>query len=183
MRQGRKKRYVLLDRDGTVTVDKIFQKDPSVTELLPGAAAGLKKLAEAGWGLVLVTNQSGVGRGYLTPEDVEAVNQSVADLLARDGVALDGMYYCPHLPGAGCNCRKPRPGMVERAAKDLGFALGESVVVGDRAADVGLARAVGAKAVFVKTGTMGGMARGKCAEPDYAAADLLDAARWIIANA
>ena len=181
--QPEKKRYVLFDRDGTIMVDKIYQTKPELTELLPGATQGLGRLAEAGFGLVVITNQSGIARGLLTERDLAAVHGRLEAMLAEAGIRLDGVYHCPHRPEDDCRCRKPLPGMAERAAADLGFSLERCVVVGDRECDMELAKGVGATAVLVRTG--GGReteANGEC-QPDYVADDLLDAAEWIINNA
>lgn len=176
------KSFVLLDRDGTVIFDKVYQKDPALTELLPNAAEGLRRLTQAGYGLAIVTNQSGIRRGYISEAELISVNQSVIDVLAKEGVRVDGVYYCPHRPEDNCGCRKPLPGMVENAVRDLGFDPRASVMVGDREADVGLGKAVGARTVLLRTG--GGMEAEKVAggQADYVADDLLDAADWIIDN-
>lgn len=177
--KNKNKRYALLDRDGTIMVDKIYQSDPALTELLPGALEGLKSLAKSGFGLAVVTNQSGIGRGLIRPHELEAVNQSLVDLLAGEGVILERVYYCPHTPEEGCDCRKPRPGMALRAAGELGFDPRDCVVIGDRAADVALGKGIGATSILVRTG--GGReteASGEVA-PDYVADDLRGAARWL----
>lgn len=175
------KKYVLLDRDGTIIVNKHYQKDPAITELEPNAAAGLAALRDAGFGLVLLSNQSGIGRGRLTAEDVDAVNASMVRLLGGGAGFFDGIYYCPHVESDDCGCRKPAPGLAVRAASELGFALEDSYVVGDREIDVQLGETVGAATVLVRTG-YGVTAEGLCA-PEYVADDLLDAARWILTRA
>ena len=111
---------ILLDRDGTIIVDRHYLSNPAEVELLPGAVAGLRRLADAGFALVVVSNQSGVARGLLTEADVAAVNARTAALLANEGIQIAGWYYCPHGPEAGCDCRKPAAGMAERAAAELG---------------------------------------------------------------
>lgn len=177
--QAGKKLYVLLDRDGTIMIDKVYQKDPELTELFPGAARGMKRLAEAGFGLVVITNQSGIARGLLTERDLAAVNGRLAEMLAGDGVRLDGIYRCPHKPEDGCRCRKPLPGMAEQAAADLGFAMKDCIVIGDRECDVELAKNIGGAAVLVRTGG-GREAELAGCKADYIADDLLDAAEWIV---
>ncbi|MDR1613262.1 MAG: HAD family hydrolase [Planctomycetota bacterium] len=180
MEKKRRKRYALLDRDGTIMVDKIYQSDPAQTELLPNALEGLKLLAGAGFGLVVVTNQSGINRGLIQPSELEAVNRRLAEILAVDGVALEAVYYCPHTPDEDCCCRKPMPGMALRAARDLGFDPRDCVVIGDREADVALGKAIGAMSVLVRTG--GGReteAEGKV-KADHIADDLKAAAEWML---
>lgn len=174
------KKYVLLDRDGTIIVNKHYQKDPGETELLPNAAEGLHALRKAGFGLVLVTNQSGIGRGYLTRADLAAVNRRMILELGGDDKFFDGIYYCPHIEADGCRCRKPLPGLAELASYELGFAIPESYVVGDREIDVAAGDAVGATTILVRTGGGAKVEEVGLAHPDYVADDLLDTARWII---
>ncbi len=177
-RQNRK--YVLLDRDGTIIVNKHYQKDPDETELLPNAREGLDLLRGQGFGLVLVTNQSGIGRGKLTRVDLAAVNWRMIDLLGGGDDYFDGIYYCPHLPEDDCFCRKPRPGMVELASFDLGFAMSECYVVGDREIDIQMGEMVGASTILVRTGGGRKVEENNLAAPDHVADDLVDAARWIL---
>lgn len=176
------RRYVLVDRDGTIIVNKHYQKDPSITELLPNAREGLDALRQAGFGIVMVTNQSGIARGLLTPEDLTAVNDSVVALLGGGADCFAGIYHCPHVEKDGCRCRKPLPGMAEAAAGDLGFDLRDSFVIGDRDADIDFGKAVDATTVLVRTGYGAETERAGEVKPDYVADDLLDAARWICAR-
>ena len=173
------RRFVLLDRDGTLIVERNYLCDPDGVELLPGTAAGLRQMAALGLGLIVASNQSGVGRGYFGVAEVEAVNQRMRDLLRAGGVELDAIYYCPHAPADGCPCRKPRPGLVERAAREHGFAPREAIVIGDQPCDVELARCVGATAVLVRTGYGAGVERKEGCAPDLVADDLEAAARAI----
>ncbi len=143
---------VLLDRDGTIIVERDYLSDPALVELEHGAAEGLRALAEAGWVLAVLTNQSGIGRGYFDRAAAEAVNARVAELLAEEGVSIAGWYLCPHAPDEDCECRKPRPGMALQAASELGLDLSRSWVVGDKRSDVELADAIGAEAILVMTG-------------------------------
>ncbi len=169
-----------LDRDGTVIVEKEYLSDPDGVELLPGAAAGLKLLRKRGFLLVLVTNQAGVGRGYYGEEAVTAVNARLHDLLlGAAGIALDGVYYCPHHPDAGCRCRKPAPGMLEQAVRDLRIDLERSVVIGDRPSDVELGRLCGGGGILVRTGYGAAHEESGACTPVFVADDLLAAARWL----
>jgi D-glycero-D-manno-heptose 1,7-bisphosphate phosphatase len=146
------KPFVLLDRDGTMIVERHYLADPRQVELLPGAAAGLRRLCQLGYGLVVVTNQSGLARGYFDEVRLAQIHTRMQDLLRAENVHLDGIYVCPHLPEGGCGCRKPRPGLVRSAAVELGFDPRASIVVGDKACDVELGHAVGATSVLVRTG-------------------------------
>ncbi len=132
-----------LDRDGTVTEEVGYVNHPSRLNLLPGAAEGIAMLNRAGVPVLLATNQAGVARGYFTEDLVKLVLDRLAALLSAQGARLDGMYYCPHHPSVGpppyrqaCDCRKPRPGMLERGAADFGLDLGRCYVVGDKISDV-----------------------------------------------
>jgi D-glycero-D-manno-heptose 1,7-bisphosphate phosphatase len=136
-------KLVLLDRDGTLIVHKPYLSDPDEVELLPGTVEGLRLLKEAGFLLAVVSNQSGVGRGYFGAEQVEAVNARLSELLRAEGISLDGVYWCPHRPDEGCACRKPKTGMLLQACADLGVDVADCTVVGDSDCDVALAHVLG----------------------------------------
>lgn len=141
-----------LDRDGTVIVERDYLKDPGLVALERGAAAGLRRFQAAGIALVVVTNQSGIGRGRLTEADYALVTARMIELLAAAGVRLHGIYHCPHAPEAGCDCRKPARGLVDRAARDLAILPERGVVIGDKASDMALATTIGARSILVTTG-------------------------------
>jgi D-glycero-D-manno-heptose 1,7-bisphosphate phosphatase len=140
-------RAVLFDRDGTLVVDVPYCGDPSQVRPVPTARPALALLRDAGIPIGVVSNQSGIARGLLDREQVDAVNRRVDDLLGP----FDDWQLCPHGPGDGCACRKPAPGMVLAAAERLGVAPGDVAVVGDIGADVGAAQAAGARSVLVPT--------------------------------
>ena len=151
------RRAVFLDRDGTLIRDRHYLKRAQDVELYPESVPALALLRGTGLALVLVTNQSGIGRGLLSVADLAAQHERLRDLLAAGGVALDGIYHCPHLPPEsaeeyGCSCRKPGTGMLERAAGDLELALAGSWVVGDKSADVEMAAQLPLRAILVRTG-------------------------------
>jgi D-glycero-D-manno-heptose 1,7-bisphosphate phosphatase len=173
------RRFVVLDRDGTLNVEKEYLSSVEGLELLPNALAGLRALRALGLGLVVLTNQSGIGRGYFSAATVAAIHSALSRLLAAGGVSLDGIYVCPHAPDEGCACRKPSPGLAEQAALDLGFSLADSFVIGDKAADVELGRRLGATTILVRTGYGRQVESNGVTTPDYIADDLLDAARVI----
>lgn len=137
------KRYVLLDRDGTLIRDTGYPHRPEDYELLPGVGAALRRLADAEFGLAIVTNQSGIGRGYFDTASFDRFHARLLGDLAQAGVAIDATFVCPHAPDAGCGCRKPAPGLVLRARDELGADLGRSWLVGDTDRDVGAARSGG----------------------------------------
>ncbi len=161
--------FVLLDRDGTVIYDKHYLADPEGVELLPGAAQGLKRLTELGCKLVLITNQSGVNRGYFDHPTVEAMHERLAALLAPHGVRFEAIYYCPHTPEEECSCRKPETRMIAWASRDLEFDPKDCVVIGDKLCDVELGKNVGARTILVRTG--------KGADQEAICKDLAD---WVV---
>jgi D-glycero-D-manno-heptose 1,7-bisphosphate phosphatase len=169
---------VFLDRDGVI--NRKAPEGEYVTSwaefaFLPGAPEGIALLTAAGLRTVVVTNQRGIARGRMTEADLADIHDRMRLELARTGGRIDAVYHCPH--AGECSCRKPAPGMLTAAARDLGFSLAESALVGDRAHDIEAAAAVGALRVLVRGYD----------EPapavDYLADDLLDAARWLTARA
>jgi D-glycero-D-manno-heptose 1,7-bisphosphate phosphatase len=140
---------VLFDRDGTLILDVPYNGDPDLVRPVPGARAAVERLRGAGVRTAVVTNQSGVGRGLLTPRQVEAVNRRVDQLLGP----FDGWFVCPHRPDEGCDCRKPEPGLVRKAAAELGVPPSACAVVGDVGSDVRAAAAAGARPILVPTAT------------------------------
>jgi len=176
------RRYVLIDRDGTLNIERHYIADPDLLELYPGAGAALRLLRAQGFGLAVVTNQSGIAKGKITPVQLEAVHARLGALLAEEGVTVDGIYVCPHGPDDGCDCRKPLPGMIVQAARELGFDPREAFLIGDKGIDIGLGNAVGAATILVRTGYGAETEREHLADPDYIADDLPDAARWILAR-
>ena len=165
---------VFLDRDGTIIEDKGFLDDPRGVEILPSVVDALRMFHEHGFATVVVSNQSGVARGYFGDDAVRAVNREVVRRLAGDGVAIDAWYWCPHYE-QDCECRKPSPGLVRRAVDEHGLTLEGGAVVGDRGSDVALAHAVGVPGILVP-----GPYPYDGPEPDYRARTLLDAAEWVV---
>lgn len=145
---------VFLDRDGTLVPEREDLADPDKLFLLPGVAEGLKRLKAAGYLLVVVTNQSGIGRGLYGWKEYQAVARRLDELLAREGIRLDATYVCPHHPGVDglCSCRKPGVGLFRQAAAELGVDLGRSWGVGDRLRDLLPVGELGGRGVLVRTG-------------------------------
>ncbi len=173
-----KKRFLLIDRDGTLIYEKNYLTDPALLELIPYSADALLKIQTLGWGICLLTNQSAIARGLLDIQRLTAIHDKLERILGGQGVKLDGIYYCPHHPNDGCACRKPLPGMVYQAAADHGFDARECWVIGDKESDIAMARNVGAKSVLVKTGY--GYAHHSVTMADMVAEDLSDATNKII---
>jgi D-glycero-D-manno-heptose 1,7-bisphosphate phosphatase len=143
---------VFLDRDGTLNVEKGYVHRSQDWEWIPGAAAALRRFNRMGFKVVVVSNQSGVARGYFSVEEVERFQRWIARECARRGARVDAFYFCPHGPDDRCSCRKPKPGMLRRAAREMKLDLSRSWMVGDHASDVGAARAAGVAPIFVLTG-------------------------------
>lgn len=171
-------RAVFLDRDGTLNVEKDYVYRYEDWEWIPGSIEGLKKLAELGFHLVVVSNQSGVARGYYTASDVHALHDRLAEDLRGKGVSVAGFYFCPHGPDDVCACRKPKPGLLLQAKTDLKLDLSRSYMVGDKMIDVQAGQAAGVQPILVGTGY--GITENKALPPGIPFADnLLSAAQWI----
>lgn len=171
--------FVVLDRDGTIIVERHYLSDPDEVKLEAGAGNGLRRLREMGLGLVVITNQSTIGSGLLDQARLDPIHQRLRKLLESEGIELEGIYYCPHLPETACLCRKPNAGLLELVTRELGFEPGESFVVGDKACDVELGRRVGATTFLVRTGYGARVAADGAASPDYVVDGLNEAARAI----
>jgi D-glycero-D-manno-heptose 1,7-bisphosphate phosphatase len=173
------RRFAILDRDGTINEEVGYVLHPAEVRLLPGAAEAIRMLHEIGLGVLVVTNQSPIGRGLLTEQRLGDIHDRLRDLLADEGASVDGIEYCPHAPEDGCACRKPGTQMIERAARALDFDPAASFVVGDHAGDMRLGRAVGATTILVLTGH----GAEECADAtpfsDHVVDDLSNAARLI----
>ncbi|MEP6757622.1 MAG: HAD-IIIA family hydrolase [Actinomycetota bacterium] len=170
------RRFVLLDRDGTINEERHHLSDPGEVALIPGSAEALTRLRdELGMGIVIVTNQAEIGRGNLTVEALQRIHERLLALLATTGAGVDAIEVCPHRPEEGCDCRKPATGLARAAAERFGFDLADSFVIGDHASDMGLGRAVGATTVLVRTGH--GVEEAGAAAPlaDHVADDLAGA--------
>jgi D-glycero-D-manno-heptose 1,7-bisphosphate phosphatase len=182
---------VFLDRDGTINVEREWLTDPADLELLPGVGEALSRLQQAGFALVVVTNQSAVARGHLDESGLERVHGRLRELLAAHGVVLDRIAYCPHHPSEGdapyrreCDCRKPAPGMIRRAVDELGLDTRGSWLVGDAERDLDAARALGIPSILVATGKGAGVRRAlrdRGIEPAFAV-DMAAAAELILSD-
>lgn len=186
-------RAVFLDRDGTLNHDPGYIHRPEEFILFPGVAEAIRLLNEAGYLVVVATNQAGIARGYYTEEDLCAVHRKLRDEIAAGGGRLDGIYHCPHHPTAGdgaltraCFCRKPAPGMLYRAALDLEIDLGGSWMIGDREGDLEAGRRAGCRTALALTGegrtTQEALAQAGGAQPDRVFKALPEAIRWIIST-
>jgi histidinol-phosphate phosphatase family protein len=172
-------RLVILDRDGTINVEKHYLSNPDEVELLPNAAAGIRRMRELGLKVVVVTNQSAIGRGYFDHNTLERIHDRLLALLAAEGAAVDRIYVCPHRPDEGCDCRKPKPGLLEQAAREFQADLTQAFVIGDKAIDIETGRRVGATTLLVRTGYGAEVAAQGGAGADYVVDDLAEAAAVI----
>jgi D-glycero-D-manno-heptose 1,7-bisphosphate phosphatase len=178
------KQAVFLDRDGTISEEVGYLNHVSRFRMFPFVPAAIRKLNDSGLVVVVVTNQSGVGRGYFPESLVHDVHKVMIEQLSAAGAHLDGVYYCPHVSGELCACRKPGAGMLVRASEEHSIDLKRSFVVGDRYGDVELAHRVGARSILVRTGYGEGELLWHAADwklkPDFVATDLTAAAEWIL---
>jgi D-glycero-D-manno-heptose 1,7-bisphosphate phosphatase len=171
------RRYVLLDRDGTLIAERHYLARVEEMELLPNTLAGLRQLTELGLGLVVVTNQAGIARGYFGWQEVNAIHQHLTRLCADSGVPLAGIYVCPHGPDDACACRKPEPGLALAAANELNFNPATAFMIGDKPCDVDLGKRIGATTFLVRTGY--GEQYAPESDADHIVADVLAAAAVI----
>jgi D-glycero-D-manno-heptose 1,7-bisphosphate phosphatase len=183
---------VFLDRDGTINEDVSFLNRLSDLRLFPWSADAIRLLNRAGFCTVVTTNQSGVGRGLIPEPFIRTVHDEIDARLARAGARIDRYFYCPHHPDKGlgayrqvCECRKPRPGMILTAAREMGLDLARSVMVGDRRMDVASGHAAGVRAVLVRTGVGAAEERALAdgeERPDAILDNLMEAVGWILRN-
>jgi D-glycero-D-manno-heptose 1,7-bisphosphate phosphatase len=182
-----------MDRDGCLIEEMGYINHPSRVRMLPRTAAAVARLNRAGIAAVMATNQAGIARGYFSKETLEEVNAELERQLADHGATLDALYVCTHHPSAGrapyralCECRKPKPGLLIRAAADMGLDLSRSVMIGDKPSDIGAGQAAGLATVLVLTGYGRGEWEYRRHEwmlkPDHVAEDLFDAVEWAIAR-
>ncbi len=178
---------VFLDRDGTLNPDPGYIKSPDQFELFPGVPEALATLKRAGARLIVVTNQSGVARGLLLGDDLEAVHMKLKRLLDGAGASLDAIYFCPHHPDDGCDCRKPNRGMIDQAVREWGVNLDRSYLIGDHIRDIELAKRIGARSVLVTTGVVppqeAERLKASGPAPDWVASSLTEAADWLLSDA
>lgn len=174
---------VFLDRDGTVSEEVGYIRDPARFSVFPWTGSAIRRINESGLAAVLVTNQSAIGRGIIDQSLVDRVHEMLQGALAQEGARLDGIYYCPHHPDDGCGCRKPRPGMLHAAGDDLNLELTRSFMIGDHFTDIQAGRSVGARTILVLTGAGPGQREehsGEAIQPDHVVPTLEDAVGLIL---
>lgn len=171
---------VFLDRDGTIIEDVNYCRRVEDVRLIGGAAEAISLLNKAGFKVVVITNQSGIARGYFSESTLRAIHERMISDILKEGGRIDAIYYCPHHPDDGCRCRKPRTALFERAARELSLDIRASYVVGDRISDILAGKVLGCTTVFVETGPISAEWDGLSA--DYKARNLLEGAKWIITH-
>ncbi len=172
---------VFLDRDGTICEDFGYISDPKKVKLIDGSAHGIKLLKKMGYKIIIVTNQSGVGRGYFTLDEMFRVEDRLEELLREEGARIDGFYFCPHHPDENCKCRKPKTFLIEKAKEEHNIDLSHSFFIGDKMTDVLCGKRAGLRSILVLSG-FGKKEAKKLIEsekPDFVAKNLLMASFWI----
>jgi D-glycero-D-manno-heptose 1,7-bisphosphate phosphatase len=173
-------RAVFLDRDGTIMEDANYVGKVEQVALIPNATQALKRLQDAGYRLFIITNQSGVGRGYFTREAVESIHAHLDEQFAKAGVRLDRYYVCPHHPEDNCDCRKPKPKFLLDAAREYKLDLPRCFMIGDRTSDIQVGANAGVVSILVLTGVGQETLAKQAAKPDHVVNDVADAAAWIL---
>jgi histidinol-phosphate phosphatase family protein len=172
---------VFLDRDGTVNVDYGFVCKPEDVKLLPGVVEAIRKLNKAGIPVFIISNQSGVGRGYYTVDDVKAVNEEIRRQLAEKGARVEDFYYCPHAPEEDCECRKPKIGLIQQAEEESDLDLKHIYTIGDKLSDVELAHNAGGTGTVVFSGqTKPEDIASWPFQPEFKAKNLIEDVEWIL---
>lgn len=169
-------RLVIIDRDGTLVEEKNYLSSPADLVLVRRAGDALRLLREAGLSPVVVTNQSAIGRGYFDLSTLERIHERLDDLLAAEDAKVDAVYVCPHVPDEGCPCRKPAPGLAERAAREFDAQLRDAFVIGDKECDIEMGKGIGATTILVRTGYGSVVDERNPKLADYVVNDLYDAA-------
>jgi D-glycero-D-manno-heptose 1,7-bisphosphate phosphatase len=164
--------FVVLDRDGTIIEEVSYLSDPQQLALIPGAGKALRDLSAMGFGLVVITNQSAVGRGFFDEAQLARIHACFLEMLRAEDINLDGLYFCPHTPEDQCLCRKPQTGLIQTASRELGFDLSKSIVIGDKVSDIEMGRRVRALTILVRTGYGAQVAAEHSVAADYIADDL-----------
>jgi D,D-heptose 1,7-bisphosphate phosphatase len=179
-----KNKAVFIDRDGTINIDVHYLDDPNKFEMYPGVGEGLRKLKNNGFKIIVITNQSGIGRGYFTEKQLSNIHKRMKKEFQMFTVTLDGIYYCPHHPDDNCNCRKPNTGLFEQAIHEHNIDVKKSYILGDKILDVGAGKKIGVRTVLIPEPHIKEEFLSKKNEweydPDYIADDFMDAVQWIL---
>ncbi len=169
---------VFLDRDGTISEDVNYCSCVEDFHMLPTVPAAIRLLNISGYKVVVVTNQSGIARGYFTEETVNLIHEKMCGELAQNNATVDAIYFCPHHPDDDCDCRKPKTGLFKEAAKELQIDLASSYMIGDMQSDIDVGKAAGCGTILVTTGPH--KRPENAVPPDYTASSLLSAVEWLL---
>ena len=172
-------RAVFLDRDGTIAKDGPYCSCPEDFELLPGVAEGIRLLNEHGFKVIVITNQSGIARGYFTEEMLAKIHDKMRSELAKYGAHIDGIYYCPHHPDEGCDCRKPKPTLILKAAQEHDIDLAKSFLIGDKPQDIEAGHLAGCKTILVCPGGEESASKELPVAPSFVVENFEKATNWI----
>lgn len=179
-----KNKAVFIDRDGTINVDVHYLDDPDKFEMYPGVGEGVKILKDSGFKIIIITNQSGIARGYFTEKQLSDIHEKMKKEFREFDVVLDGIYYCPHHPDENCNCRKPNTVLFEKAIKEHNIDVEKSYMIGDKILDVGAGKKIGAGTIIIPEPHIKDEFISKKNEwkytPDCIADDFMDAVEWIL---
>jgi len=177
-----KHRAVFLDRDGTIARDVPYCRRIEDFKILPGVPSAIRLLNRQGYRVIVITNQSGIARGYFTEDTLTLIHDKMRGELREAGASIDAIYVCPHHPDEGCECRKPKPTLLVKAADELGILLEHSYMVGDDAKDIQAGKAAGCRTIWLNTDSMGQrLASGP--PSDHIAANLSEAVEWLLSDA
>ncbi len=178
---------VFIDRDGTLIEDVGYISSIDALSVIDGSADAIRRLNKAGIKVVIITNQAGIARGFFDEDTLITIHERLIEILSEHNAVIDKIYYCPHYPegtvpeySISCLCRKPEPGMVEKAVEELGIDLKRSYIVGDKASDIELAQRIGARGILVLTGYGSNVVKDNEVNPTYIAPSLKEAVEWIL---
>jgi len=177
-------RAVFIDRDGTINVNFGYINNPDDFKMYPGVKEGIKLLKDNGFKIIIVTNQSGIARGYFSEDALEKIHEKMKSELSKNGTEIDAIYFCPHHPDDGCRCRKPGTGLFEQAIIDLDINAEKSFVIGDRMLDVEAGYKIDCKTVLVPEDKekVSEEMKDSNVKPDYVCDDFSSGVRWILEN-
>lgn len=173
-----KRPAVFLDRDGVIILEKDFQRDVEDTEFFPNTVSALKAI-DSRFEKVVISNQSGIARGFFTDDNVRKFNERLSEMLEAEGIGIKAWYFCPHGPDDGCSCRKPNPGMILKAEKEHSLDLKNSWIIGDKSSDIIAGQRAGLRTILVRTGYAGKEPGALAIVPDFVVDNLLDAVALI----
>ena len=179
-----KNKAVFIDRDGTINVNVEYLDNPDNFKMYPRVAEGIKLLQNNDFKIIVITNQSGIARGYFSEKTLEKIHQKMKNELSKKGASIDALYYCPHHPDDDCNCRKPKTGLFERAIRDFDIDLNNSYIIGDRMIDVEAGHKIGLKTILVpeKKELVKREMNESDINPDFMCDDFYSGVKWIINN-